>query len=779
MSSNKSFIPEENKELFFTTLITESMDGILVIDKEGIVQFANPAAKKLFSEKAANLEGYHFGLPAINQRVEIVLPFESAQHTIELYARRITWQGQTAHLAMLRDVTDRVRSEQALHEKEQWLEDTSRLTKVGACRLEPEPNTVWLDPICREIFAVDADYDPNLTDILSFFPEEARAELAQAIERARNECIPYELELPFVNAKGEDLWVHVIDQPVIEDGKVVSLKGIFQDITQQHIAQEALAVSERRYRQLFDHAMNGFAVSEVVYGDQGEVIDFILLKVNREFEKQLGISWEQAIDKSVIEVIPGIRNTPVWDVLIEVAKTGTPQNLEIYSDIFDRYFFISVYKYAEGQLAVMFNDITDRINIEQALKQNEKKFRQMFQNSINGSALHEIILDDNGKPVNFIFLDANAAFETHTGIRPEDAIGKLATEALPGIEDTDLIDVYGRIALTGESKRFEIYYEPLDRHFMITAFSPEPRQFVTIFSDISERIKAEQALQQSENRYRMLFENAFNGFVLVEMVEDNEGNPTDFIFLEMNAAFEKQIGLVAKDVLNKRASKAAPDILRTNLIEQLDRVKKSGEAQQYELFVPGCDRYFLVSSYIPVEGQVASITHDITEQIKAEALLRKNEEKYRTLFEAMSQGVIYYNAEGKVVSINPAAEHILGITAQDLFGRSPEDPLFPAFRMNGDPLSGEQHPVIIALRTGKKVENFSYGTFNPKRKDLVWLNISAIPQFHEGEDKPYQVFTTFLEITDQVRVQKALEERINELRCLSRVSAIIQENHSS
>ena len=92
--------------------------------------------------------------------------------------------------------------------------------------------------------------------------------------------------------------------------------------------------------------------------------------------------------------------------------------------------------------------------------------------------------------------------------------------------------------------------------------------------------------------------------------------------------------------------------------------------------------------------------------------------------------------------------------------------------MNGDPLPAADHPALVALHTGKCVTGYTFGVYNPKRDDTVWIDANAIPQFREGEEAPYQVFTTFLEITDQIRVQKALEERIKELRSLSRVGRI-------
>ncbi len=84
---------------------------------------------------------------------------------------------------------------------------------------------------------------------------------------------------------------------------------------------------------------------------------------------------------------------------------------------------------------------------------------------------------------------------------------------------------------------------------------------------------------------------------------------------------------------------------------------------------------------------------------------------------------------------------------------------------------------MIALKSGKAVEGYSFGVFNPKRNDVVWIDVCSVPQFHKGEDEPYQVFTTFVDITDQIRIQRALEERIKELHSLARISRIIQQEN--
>lgn len=769
--------PAKNKHDLLETLVNESKDGIIVIDLKGIIRYANPSAEAIFGSRIGNLVGFNFGIPVFKTNFEFCL-LDEKRTILEIHASEFDFKDETAFLLMVRNITKRVKTEKERKAQEQLLHETGEMARVGAWQLNLEDERFWWSPVCREIHGVDVDYDPYLKDAVSFFPEDVRETVQSAFLRCRKNGESFDMELPFITAQGDQLWVHSIGHPVYDNGKVIAIKGTCQDITSLHKTHQKLIQSETRTQKLFENAIQGFVLTEVIYDGQHEPVDYKILDVNHAFEDILGISKEQAIGELSTELIPGVSNTTAWDVFRRVAVTGKPERLEFYFEPFDTYFFVSTYQPFDGQLAMIFSDITERVEAQAELEKSEKKYRQMFENSINGFALHEIILDENGKPVDFRFLDVNAAFEDHTGIKVEDAIGKLGSEILPGIEETDLIDVYGQIALNGESKRFEFYYEPLDRYYTISAFSPEYMQFVTIFTDISDRILSKEAIQKSERRYRLLFENAFNGFIVVSLINNKRGEPVDYVYKEMNAAFEALTGLKAEEILNQKATDVTEYILDTDILENLNDIAKTGEAKQYEMFVPEINKYILVSSYLTSEGHIASILSDITPQMEAENKIRQNEEKYRMLFESMTQGVIYFNAEGRITSVNPAATRLIGLSAEELIGRTPMELHIQRYKMNGEPISDGQHFIFTALQTGEAIENISFGMFNPKRKEVIWLDISVIPQFRDGEEKPYQVFTTFLEITDQVRIQHALEERIKELRCLANVSRIIQERES-
>lgn len=126
----------------------------------------------------------------------------------------------------------------------------------------------------------------------------------------------------------------------------------------------------------------------------------------------------------------------------------------------------------------------------------EERYRQLFDKMLDGYALHEIICDDQGQPVNYRFLTVNPAFETLTGLNGREIIGKTVLDIMPETENC-WIKEFGRVALTGETLQFENFSTAINKHFKVSAFRPEPMQFACVFTDITERKKAEDDLRHS------------------------------------------------------------------------------------------------------------------------------------------------------------------------------------------------------------------------------------------------------------------------------------------
>ena len=148
--------------------------------------------------------------------------------------------------------------------------------------------------------------------------------------------------------------------------------------------------------------------------------------------------------------------------------------------------------------------------------------------------------------------------------------------------------------------------------------------------------------------------------------------------------------------------------------------------------------------------------------------LRESEEKYRNLFETMVFGVVYQDNNGVIISANPAAEEILGLSLDQMQGKKSRDPRWRSIREDGSDFPNENYPGMEALKTGKKIKNVIMGIYHPKKEETRWIKINATPQYNYDKTKPYQVCTTFEDITEYQKdkenhnqSQKLLHDIIN------------------
>lgn len=148
-----------------------------------------------------------------------------------------------------------------------------------------------------------------------------------------------------------------------------------------------------------------------------------------------------------------------------------------------------------------------------------------------------------------------------------------------------------------------------------------------------------------------------------------------------------------------------------------------------------------------IEGAVLTFV-DITKMKLAETALREIENKKRVLFETMSQGILFLDNTGIIIDANPAAEKILGVTLDQIIGSEITDNKFKAIHEDGTPFTPETHPAMIALNTGKNIQNVVMGIHSPRNEKITWTKVVFVPQFKPEESKPYQVYSILENITD-------------------------------
>ena len=263
-----------------------------------------------------------------------------------------------------------------------------------------------------------------------------------------------------------------------------------------------------------------------------------------------------------------------------------------------------------------------------------------------------------------------------------------------------------------------------------------------------------QRLKDSELKYRRLFEAAQDGILILNGDTGHiiDANPfvTDLLGYTRTELLGKHLWEIGafKDIDASKIAYAElqqKNYIRYNYLPLETKDKRLIDVE-------------FVSNAYQVDGSriIQCNIRDVTEHTKLDLLLRQkgeqSEEKHRILFETMVQGVVYQDANGKIIAANPAAERILGLTIDQMMGRTSVDARWRAIHEDGTEFPGETHPAMVALQTGKPVMNTVMGVFNPAEERYHWILINAIPQFKPGEDRPYQVYTTFTDITESQAV---------------------------
>jgi len=277
----------------------------------------------------------------------------------------------------------------------------------------------------------------------------------------------------------------------------VEVRHWLENLDRETSALDALRKSEEEYRLLFESTNVGILIAQDGYIKKPNPYLFQLLGyLPAELDEQPFSRFIHPEDVSLVttlhqERLSGKSDLPQTYDFRVISKNGTILWVQLSTVVIEW----------QGRPATLnfLHDITERKEAEEALRKSEEKYRTLFETITEGIALHEVVYDEAGNAVNYRILDVNPAFERHTGIPVAAIRGKLATEAY-GRDEPPYLSRYAEVVVTGKRTAFETYYPPMQRHFYITAFSPAPGHFGTVFQDITERKRAEEQREELQSQ---------------------------------------------------------------------------------------------------------------------------------------------------------------------------------------------------------------------------------------------------------------------------------------
>ena len=284
-------------------------------------------------------------------------------------------------------------------------------------------------------------------------------------------------------------WRHILSRGNCvardEQGQGYHFVGVHTDITSQKLAEDALRESEEKHRTLVK------GLPDIVMRFDRNILP---LFVSDNIESMTGIPASRFYGESCREMGFPEDARLFWEEQIrKTFDTGEARETEFSFDKDGKELIFNWRLIPERDAEGVIRSVLSISRNITAHRKIEKDYKTLFNEMLDGFSLHEIICDDQGRPVDYRFLAVNPAFERMTGFPAEKVVGRTLLDLMPNTEH-HWIETYGKVALSGEPTFFENYSGEVGRHFEVTAFRPAPNQFACIFSDVTKRKEAEQEI---------------------------------------------------------------------------------------------------------------------------------------------------------------------------------------------------------------------------------------------------------------------------------------------
>ncbi len=743
-------------------LVSSNIDGMLVIDQEGYILFANPAACELLNQPAEKILGLPVGLPLAGEdftELDLMRP-GGASGTVEMRVRQITWQSQTAWLAALRDITWRKQAQKKLDEAWRFTQATIDGLSAHLCVLDEQGVIVTVNQAWRRFAEANPPIPPNYGIGENYLELCDRAQGKTAHEakpfaaglRAvmRGESEQFSLEYPCHAPNGEKRWFMArVNQFRTEQGAHLVISH--ENITARILMEEALRQSEELYRGIYERLPIGY---------QSLNAEAVLVNVNQAWLEMLGYEREQVLGKAFSDFLPEEYRQPFQQRFAALIQDGAETHqaeFELFHRDGSRHtvVFSGCISLDQGlhfkQTHCVLMDITERRRIEQAMHEIERRFRALIENAPDGV----VLLSAAGQ---FKYISPAARRIFGYG---EDEVGQVSPNDLTHPADLPRVQALFAQILSDPTLTPSLEYRFrkkdgnwlwIESTFSNLLAEPSLEGIVINFHDVSARRQADEALRVALAKYQTLFES----FPLGITVSDANGK-----VIETNQMAEKLLGVSEDEHVQRHINGQEWKIIRPDgapmppaEYASVRALKENRLVDNVEMGIVKQDALItwitVTAAPLPLEGYGVVITYsDITERKKAEDKLRhtlQNLERAESItalghyeIDVRTGQAIWSQEVFHIFGLDPAQNEPTVESYTALIHPDDVSAVYTAF--NNSARRGDPFDLVYRIRRGDG--------------EIRYVNSQALAARDEN-GQVIKLFGTFQDITERVLTEQAL-----------------------
>jgi len=438
---------------------------------------------------------------------------------------------------------------------------------------------------------------------------------------------------------------------------------------------EQLARGIVLYHGLFQHTGTGVAIYEA--REDGE--DFLFLDINPAGEKLSRVTKDEIVGRSILGIFPGVRDMGLFGVLQQVWRTGVPQTLpfrEYRDNRISQWVENHVFKLPSGELVAIYEDITARKQVEEALKEN--------------LCLVETLMDAIPTPIYYkdvegVYLGCNRAFAEASGRPKEEIVGRTVFDLAPKPLAEKYREMDEELLRQGGIQTYEYPVQFADgtRHDMVFRKAVFPRTdgtpagLVGVMLDVSVLKEAEESIRRSEKKFSSAFHLNPNPMAITDMETAQ--------VVDVNEAFLEWTGYLREEVLGHSTNDLDLWVHPEDRRQAVHDLRAHSEIVNRDALIRMKSRdirqVLFSARFIELEGRncFLSIVVDVTELRRVDEELRRSEERYRSLIETTRDLIYTTDRKGFITYANPTLARTLGYADHELKGRSFADILAPEY----------------------------------------------------------------------------------------------------